>query len=293
MKIDYESGRYFCFGCGASGNVLQLIQAIESKHNDNVLNDLQACFKMYEITHTDKTKHITNVVHTKQTKALPQYLIEAKHDYHGLLTNDWNDVTDEHTLQARQYMNDRGFDNNVLNKAKAKYTYNAHYPIMFPITENDVFKGYVCRTNLKHIEQKRKYLYNKGFSRETTLAGTYTSNKPVYIVEGYMDMLKMKMFGIKNVVAILGWKISQKQIQALKNAGVTKVISCLDNDTCGKKGTEYLTKFFSVIRFRFLKGIKDIGECNQIQFSKMLNKTKTDYKENKNYGINGQNQRRE
>lgn len=78
-------------------------------------------------------------------------------------------------------------------------------------------------------------MYNEGFSRATTLCGTYTKGKVVVICEGYMDMLKFKQFGLKNVVAILGWKITAEQIAKLKKAGITHVISALDNDECGKK----------------------------------------------------------
>ena len=93
------------------------------------------------------------------------------------------------------------------------------------------------------------------------------------IVEGYMDMLKLKQFGVKDVSAILGWKISDIQVQKLKDAGVTHVISALDNDECGKKGSEYLKNFFKVTRFKYLKGVKDPGEMSKEQFTKMNNRT--------------------
>lgn len=101
--------------------------------------------------------------------------------------------------------------------------------------DNGKFKGWVCRTTVKEIEQKRKYLYNTGFSRANTVVGNYGSEKYVIIVEGYMDMLKFLQFGVDNVCAIFGWKMSDNQFKKLKASGIKFVISALDNDECGKK----------------------------------------------------------
>jgi len=93
-----------------------------------------------------------------------------------------------------------------------------------------------------------------------------------------MDRLKFVQFGEDNVVAILGWKMSLQQIQKLKDRGITKVISALDNDECGRKGTKFLEQHFEVTRFKYLKGIKDPGDMTQELFDKMFKKTMEIYK---------------
>jgi DNA primase len=71
-----------------------------------------------------------------------------------------------------------------------------------------------------HVEKKRKYLYNEGFRKRDTLCGTYEENCIPYICEGFMDYLSLKTRGhIKNVVAILGWHISDEQVNKLKQKG--------------------------------------------------------------------------
>ena len=141
-----------------------------------------------------------------------------------------------------------------------------------------IFKGWVCRTTSKEVEAKRKYLYNTGFSRATTLVGDYNNQDYVFVVEGYMDRLKFIQYGVTNVVAILGWKMSKNQEDKLKEAGVKVIISALDNDECGIKGTKYLRTIFpNVVRFKFLKNIKDPGQIDsQEMFDKMYNKTMSD-----------------
>ena len=94
------------------------------------------------------------------------------------------------------------------------------------------------------------------------------------LVEGYMDKLKMNQFGIKHVCAILGWKVTQQQIEKLKEQGVTTIISALDMDSCGRKGTEYLKNFFDVVNFQYPPGVKDAGDMTYKMFVKANEKTK-------------------
>ena len=83
----------------------------------------------------------------------------------------------------------------------------------------------------------------------------------------------MHALGIQeDIAAILGWKISNEQIQKLLDSGVKHIISALDNDTCGRKGTDYLKTKFNVTRFCF-EDVKDPGEMNVKQFKQMYSKT--------------------
>ena len=94
-----------------------------------------------------------------------------------------------------------------------------------------------------------------------------------------MDRLKLVQYGINNVVAILGWKMSSEQIKKLKSKGIKTIISALDNDEYGKKGTKFLKQHFKVVRWQFLKGVKDTGEMNKDMFKKMYSKTFKLFKE--------------
>lgn len=267
LQLDYETGKWFCFGCGLSGDALGFVKNIEKT------DDLSACLKLVKILRSKKTREIKVRHVAKRYKGdTHQALTEAHDDYFGLKTTNWYDVDDE-AEEIKSYMIKRGFSPETLNKAKAKYTYKKAYPIMFPLLDNGDFKGWVCRTNVKSIEQKRKYLYNTGFSRATTLVGDYKSRKTVMVVEGYMDMLKMRQFGVKHVVALLGWKATDNQISKLKDQGVTNIISALDTDECGQKGTQYLRSFFSVVRFQYPEGVKDAGDLTKAQFKKAYNLT--------------------
>lgn len=272
MIVNFEDGSWFCFGCGESGDAIKFVKLMEKMQNGS--NDLQAYKKYLQILKSDKCSDISLNMNRIKKKAPQRELYDQAYDYyHGLKKVNWRDSDESEVIEAKSYMKNRGFKPKTLHKCQAKVTYNKSYGIIFPMLDNGKFKGWVCRTMIKSIEQKRKYLYNEGFSRATTLVGNYGSKDYVFVVEGYMDRLKFVQFGEENVVAILGWKMSSEQIKKLKDAGVTKVISALDNDECGKKGTKYLEKFFDVTRFSYLKGIKDPGEMTQESFDKMFRRT--------------------
>lgn len=279
MIVNLEDGSWFCFGCNLTGDAIKFVKLMEAKHNG--LNDLQAYKKYLQILKSDKCSNINVNPSLKLKKPLQRDLYNEAYDYyHGLRKVNWKESDESEVVSARDYMRKRGFSSRTLSKCGAKVTYNNNYGLIFPMLDNGKFKGWVCRTMVKPIEQKRKYLYNEGFSRATTLVGTYGAKDYVFVVEGYMDRLKFVQFGEDNVVAILGWKMSPQQIQKLKDRGIMKVISALDNDECGKKGTEFLKKHFEVTRFTYLKGVKDPGEMTQESFDKMFARTMKNFKSN-------------
>ena len=203
---------------------------------------------------------------------------EAYAYYYGLHETDWNTPKTAEEKQVTEYMAKRGFNARALNIGHCKASYSLSYPVLFPILDNGEFKGWVGRTMNKQVEQKRKYLYNDGFRKRETLCGNYSENSVVYICEGFMDYLAIRTRGhIKNVVAILGWHISDEQTKKLKDKGITTVISALDNDECGIKGTKYLEKFFKVIRFQYPENIKDCGEMDEKQIKKCIRETRKMY----------------
>lgn len=274
MKIDLETGTFFCFGCQESGDAFKLVQKMNPQ-----LNDLQTGIEYFRILKSNKVQRIDLTGRIKKKKPSKQAYDEAHDYYYGLSAVNWKQKeVSEDVAEARKYMEERGFDRATLNMCKAKVTYNYSYPIIFPMMDNECFAGWVCRTDKPAVEQRRKYLYNEGFARRNTLVGRYGRKDYVFVVEGYMDRLRMlqnlhRIGRQEDVVAILGWKISNEQAQKLRDSGVKHIISALDNDPCGRKGTEYLKKLFPVTRFCFLKNIKDPGEMETSAFERMYNKT--------------------
>lgn len=277
MVVDLQKNSWYCFGCSRGGDALKFVIEMERKYND--LNELQAVKKYREILRSKKVSDIHIRKHMKEVKSNRSLYDEAYDYYHGLRTVNWNTDDEAEICEVREYMKQRGFTSDILSMLGAKITYNRQYQLLFPMKDNGKFKGWVSRTMIPEVAEKRKYLYNKGFSRATSLVGDYGSKDYVFVVEGFMDRAKFIQHGESNVVAILGWKMSPLQEKKLKQAGVTKIISALDNDICGRKGTGYLQTIagFEVTRFKYLKGIKDPGDTTKEQFWKMHKKTMQEF----------------
>lgn len=267
MIATFDTGTFYCFGCCASGDAYDFVKMKNPKKNE-----VQCWQLYYRILASDRVAKLKVNTNLKKRDAVLDVI--AQDYYYGLPQTDWDRTEDTDTISVRNYLNGRGFTNKILLECGARYTYNDQYPVVFPMMDNGEFKGWVRRTTTKEVEEKRKYLYNTGFSRETTLVGDYGIKPYVMVVEGYMDRLKVLQNGMKNVVALLGWKMTKTQEKKLKDAGVNTIISALDNDKYGRKGTEYLkTRFPNVYRFRYMKGTKDPGDMDAAMFWRMYAKT--------------------
>lgn len=275
MIVNLKQGSYYCFGCHESGDALKFVQKMEKMRSKS--NDLQGCKKFFQILKSDECSRIRIQRVEKVKKTSKQMYAEAYDYFHGLSKVNWRKKSDlDEVNEVRSYMVKRGFTTSTLNKIDARVTFSKNYELIFPMLDNGKFKGWVCRTNIPEVEQKRKYLYNKGFRRKTSLIGNYGDNEVLFVVEGFMDRLKFIQFGVNNVVAILGWKASLHQIEKIKSKkNIKYIVSALDNDKCGIKGSKYLESIFKekYVRFAYLKGIKDPGEMSKETFDKMYRKT--------------------
>lgn len=272
MQINLNKSFFYCYGCGIYGSTFELVKAFEP-----TLNTFEVYRKVAEIVkgNTGHKNIAASAEPSFKSKASYREGIGLARDfYYNLPKTNWFKV-DEDAFGIKMYMNKRGFKTSTLNKAQAKATYNKLYPIVFPMFDNGVFRGYVMRTDDPNVEGERKYMYNKGFKRRITLPGDYKYHT-VVLVEGFLDMLKAKQIGIKYVVAVLGWKLTGEQLEKLKKAGVKTIICALDNDDAGNKGYKYLKRVCSInklklYRLRYPKSMKDMGDVSEVTAERIVN----------------------
>lgn len=272
MQINLNKSFFYCYGCGIHGSTFELVKAFEP-----TLNTFEVYRKVAEIVkgNTGPKNIAASAEPSFKSKASYREGIGLARDfYYNLPKTNWFKV-DEDAFGIKMYMNKRGFKTSTLNKVQAKATYNKLYPIVFPMFDNGVFRGYVMRTDDPNVEGERKYMYNKGFKRRITLPGDYKYHT-VILVEGFLDMLKAKQIGIKYVVAVLGWKLTGEQLEKLKKAGVKTIICALDNDDAGNKGYKYLKRVCSINklklhRLRYPKSMKDMGDVSEVTAERIVN----------------------
>lgn len=263
MQINLDKAFFYCYGCGVHGSTFELVKEFEPN-----LNTFEVYRKVADIVKGSNRPKIAREAaqpNFENKVSFREGIRLARDFYYNLPETNWFKV-DEDAFQIKRYMNNRGFTTSMLNKAKAKDTYNKLYPIVFPMFDNGIFRGYVMRTDDPTVEGERKYMYNKGFKRRITLPGDYKYHT-VVLVEGFLDKLKANQIGIKYVVAVLGWKLTGEQLEKLKKAGVKTIICALDNDEAGAKGYKYLKRICSLnsmklYRLRYPKTMKDMGDVN-------------------------------
>lgn len=252
MLVDLEKERFYCFGCQVQGDEIDFIQEVEKCSRLKALQKLSSIISnpTFDSLKLFKQPERTNI----------EWLKEAKLYYYTLPKTKWKEDT-----PAFLYMKNRGFTRKTLIENGIRENFNIPYSIIAPVLDMGKFKGYVCRAI---VDCDRKYLYNKGFRRATMLCGNYY--KPwVIVTEGYMDYLKLRQAGIKNCVAIFGWKATDYQISKLQKV-TDCIISALDQTDTGEAGTKYLSEYFKVKRFKFPGFAKDIGDLDKWSMNKAL-----------------------
>jgi DNA primase len=92
------------------------------------------------------------------------------------------------------------------------------------------------KTFAKYINSPETEFYKKGnhLYNINSARNFKDSAEEVFIVEGYMDVINLHKFGIKNVVANLGTAITERQIYLTSNYFKNLTI-CLDGDSSGRK----------------------------------------------------------
>ena len=272
LQINKQTGFFYCYGCGLSGGAFKLVKNYEPN-----LSPIEIYKKLHSFVKEGKGDIGGRDVYTYTNLPYTHSFVDskvkyregiklAKDFYFNLPETNWYKLPEE-AIPILRYMKHRGFTTSTLKKFGAKFTYNKNYPIVFPMYDNGIFRGYVMRTDDPTVEDQRKYMYNREFRRRITLPGDY-KNSTVILVEGFLDMLKAKQYGIKYVAAVLGWKLTSEQFEKLKRCGVKTIICALDNDECGRKGYKYLKRIcsvnhISVKRIRYPKTMKDMGDLNK------------------------------
>lgn len=272
LQINKQTGFFYCYGCGLSGGAFELVKNYEPN-----LSPIEIYKKLHSFVKEGKGDIGGRDVYTYTNLPYTHSFVDskvkyregiklAKDFYFNLPETNWYKLPEE-AIPILRYMKHRGFTTSTLKKFGAKFTYNKNYPIVFPMYDNGIFRGYVMRTDDPTVEDQRKYMYNREFRRRITLPGDY-KNSTVILVEGFLDMLKAKQYGIKYVAAVLGWKLTSEQFEKLKRCGVKTIICALDNDECGQKGYKYLKRIcsvnhISVKRIRYPKTMKDMGDLNE------------------------------
>lgn len=267
MSISPEKQIYTCFVCGASGNVFNFVanyekvsfvsavkkvaQKIGINLDINVKDDYKPkdtkydkYYKMFDITN----KYYQNNIKSVYGKKAIEYLHNRK--INDDIINEFEIGLSMNDNNVSKLLEKKGYDVNELIDIglcgkKDNFIYDIfRNRIMFPLYNLDGkpvgFSGriYNGEKDSKYVNSKESIIFKKGnllYNYHRALSHAREKHQ-IIVVEGFMDVIRLYMIGIKNVVATMGTAITKEHANLLMKLS-KNIVLCFDGDKAGEKAT--------------------------------------------------------
>ncbi len=289
-----ENSSFYCFGCGAGGDVVTFVRKIENLDYIEAVKSLAQSIGMqmpedgYDDTlikrrsrilaaNRSAAKYFNALLFTQEGKTALDYLLNRgislatiKHFGLGYAPDSWD--------RLLEHMHGEGFTSQELleanlagrsSKNNREFYYDwFRHRMMVPIIDlrgNVVaFGGRVLDDSKpKYINTSDTLVYKKGRDIFALCLAKNGGNGSMILTEGYMDAISLHQAGFTNAVAGLGTALTREQAQLLSRYA-KEIILCYDSDEAGQAATK---KALSVvgqtdlkIRILQLSGGKDPDE---------------------------------
>lgn len=288
-----DTQSFYCFGCGAGGDVISLVMRMENlpyieavrllaqrggleMPADSQKDALQAkqrtrCLEINRETARFFYKQLTS----GQNKAGLRYFYERKllpetvQKYGlGYAPDSWDSL--------RNHLRSLGFSDNEMITAgvcllgrDGKSAYDAfRNRVMFPIIDlrgNIIgFGGRVLNDSKpKYLNTNKTPVFDKGRNLFSLNFAKNAASSKMILAEGYMDVIAIHQAGFPNVVATLGTAITPDQARLISQYA-KEVIIAYDSDGAGQTATQKALNHFSAVglpaRILKMEGAKDPDE---------------------------------
>ncbi|NVJ49360.1 MAG: DNA primase [Gammaproteobacteria bacterium] len=264
FSVSPDKQFYYCFGCGATGNVVSFVMEYDGLEFVDAIEDLahaqglevpreaasqqpqrQWQHDLYSLMGQTAQFYQQQLKQPKHRDRVVGYLKargvsgEIARDYGlGFAPDEW------HSLQAL-FGHDQSINKSLVDCGMLIEKDNNRYDrfrdrLMFPIRDRRgrviAFGGRVIdKGEPKYLNSPETEIFHKG----QELYGLYEmrqfqrKNDWALVVEGYMDVVALAQFGLRNAVATLGTATSSTHIQQLFRV-CPKIIFCFDGDRAGR-----------------------------------------------------------
>ena len=287
FTVNDDKEFYHCFSTGEHGNIFDFLMKTKSIGFGEAVRTLaaEAGMQQYRFSNFDKKKDLRFQIYKKILK-------EYSNFYHDQIFQKENAEALEY-LKKRGLNKDNietfklgfvpwknNFYNELLkryseeelnlsglfykNNKTGKYIDRFNSRVIFPINniagETIAFGGRIIKDGklAKYINSPETEFYKKGnviYNLDKAKDDRSNTNE-VIIVEGYMDVVSLSSFGIKNVVANSGTALTERQISLIWRFFSDPII-CLDGDESGQTAAHRIAE----------KLFPYINEKNKIFFS--------------------------
>ncbi len=263
FSVSREKQFYYCFGCGASGNVLSFLMNHLGMEFLPALEELAGRLglalprsakgepqrqlePLYQSTRQASAFYRQKLQHEQVGKVARDYLRERGigqqiiEEYGlGYAPPGWEHLR---TALGRDTASLRALEQAGLIRHSEQSGYHDRFRsrLMFPIlSHRQEVLGFGARTL---TDDEPKYLNSPQtpiFNKSGILYGLHSitsrrSLQQLYVVEGYMDVLMLAQHGIRNAVATLGTAVTSAHLQQLFRF-CSRLTLCFDGDAAGRK----------------------------------------------------------
>ena len=272
FSLNEKKQIYYCFGCGASGSVVNFLMQYERLSFPEAIEEL-ASMQGIQVPYTDNDNN--QIAQSKQVESR-----NIRRDLYTLMAKITNFYQQQLALStsidAHKYLEQRGLNTEIIARYKIGYAPSSSQltfqnivktkneaelydkagmsvnsdrgnrfdrfrgRIMFPIRDRQgnviAFGGRtIINDSAKYLNSPETPIFHKGFQLYGLYEALETNRNPkqLIIVEGYMDVVSLAQYGIDYAVAALGTATSEEHIKLLFRA-TDSVIFCYDGDNAGR-----------------------------------------------------------
>ena len=265
FTVNNEKGFYHCFSSAEHGNIFDFLMKTKNYRFGEAVRALasDAGMQPYRFTKQDAERQnrwkIYNAILEKYSNFCHEELVSEKYPEVIEYLNKRKVTKKEIIFFKIGYTSSRKdfyeqlkkeFDEKQISSSgiyffdenKKKYVDRFRNRIIFPVKSlnGSVFaiggRTLSKTSSAKYINSPETEFYKKGNNLYNINTAKESRNKSeeVFIVEGYMDVLNLHKFGIKNVVANLGTAMTERQLDLIWKFFKSPII-CLDGDSSGQK----------------------------------------------------------
>lgn len=292
FNIYPENGSFYCFGCGAGGDVITFVMKIENLDYMEAVKFLaqRAGMSMPEDTVDDSMSKLRNRVYEANREAARFFYAKlySKEGVQALSYLHSRALTDntikrfglgfspDSRFALTNHLKSKGFTDSELIAANLVFKTRSgngvvdrfYNRVMFPIID---LRGNVIAFGGRIMtDQKPKYLntsdtivFNKSRNLFSLNNAKNSGTRRLILCEGYMDVIAINQAGFAQAVATLGTALTQEQAVLMKRY-CDEVVICYDTDEAGQKATaraiSILRNAGLVVRVLSIPGSKDPDE---------------------------------
>lgn len=271
FHVSREKQLFHCFGCGASGNLVQFVMRSE---NLDFVDALKVLADRAGIIIPEDDGNFSDENHEKKKRILAMNKYAARFFYDCLKDKStgekgqqyfvkrnipWKTVTvyglgyapDSRDMLLK-HLTSKGFKTDEIVEAglavsrEGKIYDKFRDRVMFPIIDvrgNVIgFGGRIMHDSKeingykipKYLNSPETTVFDKGKNLFSLNLAKNAKSSEIILCEGYMDVISVYQAGIKNIVATLGTAITENQAKLMLRYA-NEILICYDSDEAGTK----------------------------------------------------------